>query len=110
MGFLKDLFQRKGSLPLADLGVLKTDMHSHLIPGIDDGAKTIEDSIALIKALKELGYKKLITTPHIMSDFYKNTPEIIEKGLMEIREPLKKKVLILSWKRLRSTIWILILK
>ena len=66
MGLLKDFFSRKQVLPSADLSVLKVDMHSHLIPGIDDGAKTIEDSIALIRALKALGYKKLVTTPHII--------------------------------------------
>ena len=90
MGLLKDFFSRKQVLPSADLSVLKVDMHSHLIPGIDDGAKTIEDSIALIRALKALGYKKLVTTPHIMSDFYKNTPEIIEGGLIEVQEALKR--------------------
>ena len=64
-------------------------MHSHLIPGIDDGAKTIEDSIALIKELHALGYKKFITTPHIMSDFYRNTPETILGGLEQVREAIK---------------------
>lgn len=71
------------------LGSLNADMHSHLIPGIDDGAKTVEDSIALIRILHELGYKKLITTPHIMSDYFRNTPEIINEGLGLVREALK---------------------
>ena len=44
-----------------------TDLHSHLIPNIDDGVKTLEESISIIKNLKELGFRKLITTPHIMS-------------------------------------------
>jgi tyrosine-protein phosphatase YwqE len=52
-------------------------MHSHLIPGVDDGSPDLETSISLIKDLSEMGYKKLITTPHIMWDMYKNTPEII---------------------------------
>jgi protein-tyrosine phosphatase len=73
-----------------DLSILKTDMHSHLIPGIDDGATSLENSIELIKGLKDLGYSKLITTPHIMSDFYKNTPEIILGGLELVRAELKK--------------------
>lgn len=71
------------------MSVLKTDVHSHLIPGIDDGAQTMEDSITLIKELNALGYSKLITTPHIMSDYYKNTPEIILGGLEKVRERLK---------------------
>lgn len=61
-------------------------MHSHFIPGIDDGARTMEDSIAMIKRMHELGYKKLITTPHIQGEFYKNTPEIILSGLTKLKE------------------------
>jgi protein-tyrosine phosphatase len=74
---------------LSDFSRIKADMHSHLIPGIDDGARTIEDSIALARRMHELGYKKLITTPHIQHDFYKNTPEIILGGLKKVREALK---------------------
>jgi protein-tyrosine phosphatase len=61
-------------------------MHSHFIPGIDDGARTMDDSIAMIKRMHELGYKKLITTPHIQGEFYKNTPEIILGGLANLKE------------------------
>jgi len=89
MNFFRTLFEKKPQLPPADLSVLQADMHSHLIPGIDDGAKTIEDSLQLIKELHLLGYKKLITTPHIMSDHYKNTSEIILDGLKKMREALK---------------------
>ena len=64
-------------------------MHSHFIPGIDDGAKTMDDSIALIREFHKLGYKKIITTPHILSDGYKNTPEIILSGLEKVRVALK---------------------
>jgi protein-tyrosine phosphatase len=65
-----------------------TDVHSHLLPGIDDGVKTIEESIEVIQKLSSLGFKKLITTPHIMSDYYKNTPEIINTKLKEVRTAL----------------------
>ena len=68
-----------------DLSALKTDMHSHLITGIDDGAKTVEDSIALVQGLHELGYSKLVTTPHIMSEIYPNTKEIINTGLDRLK-------------------------
>ncbi len=73
----------------ADLSVLKCDIHSHLIPGIDDGAQTMEDSIGLIRSFAELGYKKVITTPHIMSDHFRNTPERILGGLEKVRAELK---------------------
>lgn len=68
-----------------DFSSLKTDMHSHLIPGIDDGAKSLEKSVAYIKGLVDLGYQKIITTPHIMGDHYPNTPDIILSGLEEVR-------------------------
>ena len=55
--------------------MLKTDMHSHLLPGIDDGSPDMDTSLKLIKGMVELGYSKLITTPHIMWDMYKNNRE-----------------------------------
>lgn len=71
------------------MGLLQTDIHSHLIPGIDDGSKTMDESVYLVKSLYEMGYRKLITTPHIMTDYYKNTPEIILSGLDKLREKLQ---------------------
>ena len=69
---------------------IQTDIHSHLLPGIDDGVKTIEESIEVIKHLSSLGFTKLVTTPHIMSDYYKNTPKIIKEKLEEVRAAVAK--------------------
>ncbi len=56
-------------------------MHSHLLAGLDDGVKTHEEAIEIIQELHLLGYSKLITTPHIMSDYYRNEPsQIISKA------------------------------
>lgn len=74
----------------SDFGALKTDMHSHLIPGIDDGAKTLEKSLSYIKGLQNLGFERIITTPHIMGDHYPNTSKIILSGLEEVRHALLK--------------------
>lgn len=85
---LSNLFRTKKKeldVPV-NLNVLGADMHSHLIPGIDDGAKTIEDSLLLIRRMHELGFTRLITTPHIMSDYFRNTPEIILSGLESLRK------------------------
>ncbi len=68
---------RKKTKSYGNILPITVDMHSHLLPGIDDGCKSFEESIELIKELIDLGYKKLICTPHIMGDFYRNTPEII---------------------------------
>ncbi|WP_245652198.1 tyrosine-protein phosphatase [Rufibacter tibetensis] len=61
-------------------------MHSHLLSGLDDGATTIEDSMELLEALYGMGFKKLCMTPHIMGDFYKNTPASIRAKLKELQE------------------------
>lgn len=81
-------FFKKQPKVTTDFSVLRTDMHSHLIPGIDDGAPDIETSVKLIKELQGMGFRKLITTPHIMADLYPNTPETINKGLDEVRTAL----------------------
>ena len=67
------------------LAWLGADMHSHLLPGLDDGAETVEHSLDLLRELRELGFRKLIMTPHIMGDFYKNTPESIRAALEQLR-------------------------
>ncbi len=90
MGLISKLFKKKEEkLPPFDLSILKVDMHSHLIPGIDDGSKSMDETIALLAKFENLGYKKVITTPHIMSDFYKNTPEIILGGLEKVQKMTK---------------------
>jgi tyrosine-protein phosphatase YwqE len=73
------------------LPTLEVDLHSHLIPAIDDGAKTLDESLTLIQSMVDLGYKKLITTPHIMADTYRNTPQSIAEGLYVLKEALRKK-------------------
>jgi tyrosine-protein phosphatase YwqE len=65
---------------------LKVDLHSHLIPGIDDGSQSMDESLSLLKGMKALGYEKVITTPHIMLDAYRNTSASIREGLAELKE------------------------
>ena len=72
-----------------DFSLLNADMHSHLLPGIDDGAEDMENSLQLIKGMRELGYKKLITTPHVMWDMYKNTHEVILEKLALVKEAVR---------------------
>lgn len=91
MGLFQRIFSRRTELEPADLSVLGADIHSHLIPGIDDGAATLEDSIILIEQLQAFGYRKLITTPHVMSDYYRNGPHNILPGLETLRKALKEK-------------------
>ncbi|WP_421763225.1 tyrosine-protein phosphatase [Ekhidna sp.] len=69
---------------------IEVDLHSHLIPNIDDGSQSMEQSLEMIRALSLLGVKKLITTPHIHPR-YPNTPEIIMNGLKKLQGELQKK-------------------
>jgi len=67
------------------LGALGVDMHSHLLPGLDDGAETLAHSLDLLRELRSMGFRKLVMTPHIMGDFYKNTPEGIRAVLATLQ-------------------------
>lgn len=67
-----------------------TDIHSHLIPSIDDGVQSTNESIRVIKALKQLGYRRLITTPHVMSHRFPNNKQTIAQGLSRLRHAIEK--------------------
>ncbi|UTJ05799.1 tyrosine-protein phosphatase [Arcobacter roscoffensis] len=67
-----------------------TDLHSHLIPEIDDGSKSMTQSIEMIKELKNLGFKKLITTPHTMSHRFPNTKDDILRKFDLLKEEVSK--------------------
>lgn len=70
------LFKKKPVVE-TDLSWLGTDLHSHLLPGIDDGSTDINNSIEWLKGFQSLGFKKVITTPHVFWEVYPNTIEII---------------------------------
>ena len=82
-------FFKKKIIPLNELfpeGFI--DIHSHLLPGIDDGSKSLEESIQLIKKFRSFGIKNITTTPHILGSFWPNTPEIINEKLDLVRKEL----------------------
>ena len=80
-------FSKKKSTSI-DLSWLHTDMHSHLLPGIDDGSPDMETSLEFIKGFHSLGYKKIITTPHVLWEIYPNTTETILRKLDEVRKEI----------------------
>ena len=81
--------KKEQNLEPLDFSALKTDIHSHLIPGIDDGSPDMETTVNLIKQMQKLGFTKLITTPHVMSDCFQNSSETILNGLADVRSELK---------------------
>lgn len=66
------------------------DIHSHLLPGIDDGAPNIETSLQLIRELQKIGFSEFITTPHIMELIWPNTEKSILNLLDATKIELKK--------------------
>jgi protein-tyrosine phosphatase len=87
------LFKKKKEEPLANVTIdyseLGIDMHSHLLPGIDDGSPDAATSVAYIKKMMELGYRKFITTPHVYPDLYPNNRETITAALEVLKAKLK---------------------
>ncbi|MDO1514334.1 histidinol phosphatase [Maribacter confluentis] len=65
------------------------DIHNHILPGIDDGAKSVEDSIKLIKGFNDFGVTDFICTPHIMENYYPNDPTTINKAQLLLKNGLK---------------------
>jgi tyrosine-protein phosphatase YwqE len=94
MGFF-DRFKSKEKvseeLPPLDMSLIGTDMHSHLIFGIDDGAVSLENSLELIEKLYDMGYRKFYTTPHIFRDLYFNSKSTILPAYEKVKEALKTK-------------------
>nr|WP_299172594.1 CpsB/CapC family capsule biosynthesis tyrosine phosphatase [uncultured Allomuricauda sp.] len=80
-------FQKK--IFLADYLHGLVDMHNHILPGIDDGAKTVEESLELIQNFKNLGITNFVFTPHIMNNYYPNTPETIQKSYDALNNALE---------------------
>jgi tyrosine-protein phosphatase YwqE len=89
MSLLKSIFGSGKKEPqpelLKDYSSLHTDFHSHLIPGVDDGSQSDEDSLSLMRGLSSLGFKKVITTPHVMSDYFRNGADTILPGRDHLR-------------------------
>jgi protein-tyrosine phosphatase len=81
------IFRKSTPSPDAAFAVfsrLGADMHSHFIPGIDDGARDMGSSLKMIRGLAALGYRKIITTPHVIREIYPNTPANIRSGYQTV--------------------------
>ena len=95
---LLDIFKKKKIIPSSVLP-LEVDIHSHLIPAIDDGIQTVDEGLDILWAMVELGYKKVITTPHTMIGSFPNSPKTIhggfngmKKAIAEANIPIKMEV------------------
>ena len=82
------IFKKRAQLERFPFHVLKTDIHSHLLPGIDDGSPDEATSIGLMKGLIELGYENFVATPHVMEDIWRNTSESIHGAQERLNQAL----------------------
>jgi tyrosine-protein phosphatase YwqE len=64
---------------------LHWDLHAHLLPGIDDGVRTMEEALEAVRALHALGYRGGVLTPHVYRGLYPNTRETLEPAIAELR-------------------------
>lgn len=84
-----NIFKKKTVVEFEGFSWLFQDIHSHLLPGLDDGSPDVETSISLLKALYSAGIKKFICTPHIIGDMYRNTPVTINAALEKLKKAVK---------------------
>ncbi|MBR2162394.1 MAG: hypothetical protein IJ954_00790 [Bacteroidales bacterium] len=66
---------------------MKLDFHSHILPGLDDGATDLDNSVALASAMADWGFERITCTPHITNKF-RNTPDMIRAALEQLQETL----------------------
>ena len=76
------LFKKRELLPLP----YKRELHCHLIPGVDDGSGSMEDSLSMLRSMQTFGVEKVVFTPHHTSPRFMNTPEIIQPLFDELKK------------------------
>lgn len=67
-----------------------TDVHCHVIPGVDDGSPDLETSVELVRKMADWGITRIIATPHMTQDTFENTPEILDPALDELKTAVAK--------------------
>ncbi len=82
-------FRKK--IALAGTFPISTDIHSHILPGIDDGSPDVDTSLTLISGLMKLGFRKSIATPHIIGDMYPNNAETISDALSRVKSAISER-------------------
>ncbi len=85
-----NFFRKKSNDSANNRLPIETDIHSHILPGIDDGSPDIATSIKLVKGIYDLGIRKTIATPHVIADMFRNTPETINAALTLLQAAIKK--------------------
>jgi tyrosine-protein phosphatase YwqE len=87
-----NFFKKKSSpsSPAPTALPISTDIHSHILPGIDDGSPDVDSSIQLVKGIYNLGIRKTVATPHVIADMFRNTPATIHAALGTLQQAVAK--------------------
>ncbi len=75
---------------VGDFSFLGTDMHSHLVPAVDDGSDSVETSLELLRGFVDMGYRKIITTPHTRPEYFPNSQADLKAGFERLKKVLDK--------------------
>lgn len=81
-----NLFKKKTDNLSANTLAVSMDIHSHILPGLDDGSPDVETSLQLIRGMYALGYRKFVATPHIIGDMYRNDRKTINAALQLLKD------------------------
>src|SRR5437868_11308501 len=79
-------FGKKNKIDPSNVLNIEQDIHSHILPGLDDGSPDVATSLELIKGLQKLGIKKSVATPHIIGDMFRNNPSTINAALQILKD------------------------
>lgn len=80
---------KKAQVTAASFSWLAGDIHSHLLPGIDDGSPDVETALSFIRYLHERGLKRFICTPHVIGDMFRNDETSINNALNILQKRLE---------------------
>jgi protein-tyrosine phosphatase len=81
---------RDNAGPLLRPAIMLTDLHCHMLPGIDDGSKTMEQSLAMARIAVEDGITTTVVTPHHLNGVYRNPAQRIREGIERLNEALQR--------------------
>src|SRR5690606_39649704 len=77
-------FSKKREIAFPIGRYLRADIHSHVLPGIDDGAADVAASLRLLQGLHDIGFETVIGTPHVMVDLHRNTRQTIQGAFTQL--------------------------
>lgn len=82
------IFKRRIPTVASNFSFIGTDIHNHLLPGIDDGSPDVATSVELMEGMLELGFSSFVCTPHVLGSVHPNTPDTIKQAHQQLQTSL----------------------